>query len=119
MKTPKFEDYSVTVRPLSKPEGGGFLASIEEMPGCVGDGDTPEMALENLRGAFELMVEALTAWKEEIPKAKSKTPATFIFRPSRTLYERARQMAGAEGVSFNAWLSETVALRVGANQISV
>jgi antitoxin HicB len=36
---PRFE-----IRPLSKEDGGGYLIEFPNFPGCVSDGETPEMA---------------------------------------------------------------------------
>ena len=34
----KIEEYRITVRPLSKDEGGGYLVEYPEIPGCMSDG---------------------------------------------------------------------------------
>ena len=114
MKRPAFDDYTVSVRPLSQAEGGGYMASIVEMPGCVSDGETHEEAIENLRAAFADVIEALVGWGSKAPAGKANAPASFIFRPSRSLYSRLKTAADTEGVSVNALLNEAVALRLGA-----
>ena len=114
MTHPVFDDYTVSVRPLSQAEGGGYLASIVEIAGCSSDGETHEEAIENLRGAFDDVVEALRHWGQKAPAGKAKAPASFVFRPSRTLYSRLKTAADSEGVSVNALLNEAVALRLGA-----
>ncbi|MGL5113819.1 MAG: type II toxin-antitoxin system HicB family antitoxin [Beijerinckiaceae bacterium] len=45
--------YAVIVEPLPEGEGGGFLASAPDLPGCMTDADTPEAALTAIRGAIE------------------------------------------------------------------
>jgi antitoxin HicB len=45
--------YTVIVEPLPEPEGGGFLASAPDLPGCMTDASTPEAALEAIRGAID------------------------------------------------------------------
>lgn len=45
-------DYPVVIRPLSQDEGGGYLATFPDLPGCMSDGETPEEALKNAHGAF-------------------------------------------------------------------
>lgn len=37
-------DYRVVVRPLEDQLGGGYIAQIFELPGCMGNGATPEEA---------------------------------------------------------------------------
>ena len=44
--------YAVLVRPLTADEGGGSLATVPDLPGCMGDGATPEEALADLRAAM-------------------------------------------------------------------
>lgn len=46
----------VEVLPLSAEDGGGFSATVADLPGCMRDGETPEEALANV-------AEAIEAWK--------------------------------------------------------
>jgi len=39
-------DYEIHTRLLSEEEGGGYLATVPELPGCKSDGETPQEALE-------------------------------------------------------------------------
>jgi predicted RNase H-like HicB family nuclease len=43
---------------VSKSDGDGYVAYIEELPGAISEGDTLEEARENLRDAVELLLEA-------------------------------------------------------------
>ena len=43
---------------VSKSQGDGYVAEIEELPGAISEGDTLEEARENLRDAVELLLEA-------------------------------------------------------------
>jgi predicted RNase H-like HicB family nuclease len=43
---------------VPKSEGDGYSAYVEELPGAISEGDTLEEALENLRDAVELLLEA-------------------------------------------------------------
>jgi predicted RNase H-like HicB family nuclease len=45
--------YAVIVEPLPENEGGGFLASAPDLPGCMTDAETPEAALAAIRGAID------------------------------------------------------------------
>ena len=38
-------EYPFSVRPLSSDEGGGFLITFPDLPGCISDGETPEKAV--------------------------------------------------------------------------
>ena len=43
---------------VSKSEGDGYVAYVEELPGAISEGDTLEEARENLRDAVALLLEA-------------------------------------------------------------
>lgn len=60
------EDYRITVRPLSKEEGGGYLVEYPEIPGCMSDGETIEDAIANGREALR---DCLEVFKESGRKA--------------------------------------------------
>ena len=45
-------DYPVHIEPLSQEDGGGFVALVPDLPGCMSDGETPEEALANVRDAI-------------------------------------------------------------------
>ena len=36
----KFEDYSINISPLPVEDGGGFLVTFPDLPGCIADGAT-------------------------------------------------------------------------------
>lgn len=50
--------YPVLVSPLPADEGGGYLATVPDLPGCMSDGDTPEQAIVNVRDAIVAWIEA-------------------------------------------------------------
>lgn len=45
---------------LEKQEEGGFTAYVPSLPGCISEGDTKEEALDNIKEAVELYLEADT-----------------------------------------------------------
>jgi len=49
--------YRVTIEPLSDDDGGGFLATAPDLPGCTSDGETPEDALRNVAQAIDEWIE--------------------------------------------------------------
>lgn len=51
------QDYEIHIRPLSEEDGGGFLAEVPELPGCMSDGETPQEALENVFDAIRCWIE--------------------------------------------------------------
>jgi len=53
--------YPYDVKPIPPEEGGGFLATFPDIPGCLGVGDTPEEALADGRQALFACIDALKA----------------------------------------------------------
>jgi antitoxin HicB len=61
-------DYPVIIQPLSKDDGGGFLALVPDLQGCMSDGETPQEALLNVRDAIITWKEAANDLGHKIPK---------------------------------------------------
>jgi antitoxin HicB len=54
-------DYAVLVEHLSPEDGGGFFARIPALNGCVGDGETEQEAIDDVRAAaLEWAATAIT-----------------------------------------------------------
>ncbi len=64
--------YPVLVEPLSAEDGGGFLATAPDLPGCMSDGETPEDALRSVREAITEWIEEARRLGREIPKPSQK-----------------------------------------------
>jgi antitoxin HicB len=60
-------DYPVQIEPLSKEDGGGFVAFAPDLPGCMSDGETQEEAIRNLHDAITAWCEQAIAMGREIP----------------------------------------------------
>ena len=61
-------EYAVRIERLAESEGGGYLATVPDLPGCMSDGEIPEEALRNVQDAIASWIEAAKEWKQEIPK---------------------------------------------------
>ena len=61
-------EYSVLLEPLSPEDGGGFLATVPDLPGCMSDGETPEEAIANVQDAIVAWMEAARDLGHDIPK---------------------------------------------------
>jgi antitoxin HicB len=109
-------EYAIFLRPLAGEDGGGWLATVPDLPGCMADGDTGQEALENVRGAIE-------SWKEEAAEIGKPIPAPgtslgqWRQRVPRTLHVMLKEVAEREGVSLNqlvtAMLAESLGRRFG------
>ena len=60
MKEPmNFEDYSISLSPIPEDEGGGYMVTFPDLPGCLADGDTVEEAIAEARDAFNAWMAAV------------------------------------------------------------
>jgi len=53
---------------LPEDEGGGFVALVPDLPGCMSDGETPEAALASLQDAAIAWIEEATALGRPVPR---------------------------------------------------
>ncbi len=58
-------EHAVRIERLADADGGGYLATVPDLPGCMSDGETPEEALKNIQEAIESWIEAAKEWQEE------------------------------------------------------
>ena len=86
--------YAIMIEPLSDADGGGWLATVPALPGCMADGDTPEAALADAERAIVEWHAAAKALGRDVP---------------RTLYEKLKFVAAREGVSLNAYVAGVLA----------
>jgi antitoxin HicB len=64
-------EYAVVIEPLSKEDGGGFLATVPDLPGCMSDGDTREEAARNVEDAIASWLEEARSVGREIPRPRA------------------------------------------------
>ena len=104
-------DYAIVVEPLSAEDGGGWLASVPALPGCMGDGETREDAMTDVLAAIEEWKDAARQTGQDIPGPSS--PGQWRQRVPRTLHDKLRRLAASEGVSLNQLVATVLAEAVG------
>ncbi|MDR2092819.1 MAG: type II toxin-antitoxin system HicB family antitoxin [Azoarcus sp.] len=117
-----FEAYTHIISPLSPEDGGGFLLTIPDLPGCMADGETEEEALAHGRDAFAAVVSALADMGREIPAptfspTRFEAPTAsgrFVTRLPRSIHARLVERARSEGVSLNALVLSMVSEGLGS-----
>lgn len=62
------DDYSVVVSRLTAEDGGGYLAQVPELPGCMGDGATPEEAMADVRLAIRTWIASAVEDGTHVPE---------------------------------------------------
>ena len=60
-------DYHVLIEALGPEDGGGYLATVPDLPGCMSDGETRELAARNVGDAIEAWIEEAQALGRAIP----------------------------------------------------
>jgi antitoxin HicB len=61
-------DYPIIVEPLSAEDGGGFVATVPDLPGCMSDGKTPQEAFANVENAIKAWIEAAKDLGHNVPQ---------------------------------------------------
>ena len=114
MKKPT--EYPFELRPLSDEEGGGWLVTYPDLPGCMSDGETPEDAMANGKDALDAWLSAAAEVGREIPAPGDLPSGKFMARVPRSLHARLSARAKQEGVSMNALVSSFLAEGLGRRQ---
>ena len=68
--------YAIIVEPLSPEDGGGFVATVPDLPGCMSDGETPQEALANVEDAIRAWIEAAQELGHPVPRPMQKFALT-------------------------------------------
>jgi antitoxin HicB len=104
--------YPIVLVPLSDADGGGWLATAPDLSGCMSDGETREKAARNVQGAILSWIEAAEELGRQVP-APGSARGEWRQRVPKTLHEKLKRLAEAEGVSLNALVASVLAERVG------
>jgi antitoxin HicB len=117
LKKPKFGNYTIEIRPLTAEEGGGFLATFPDLPGCMADGETPEQAMAEAKDAFECWMEAQKEWGRPYPMpTTSGMSGKFLQRLPKSLHAKLIKRAKQEGVSLNTLVLTLIAQGIGQRE---
>lgn len=95
--------YPVTLIPE---ETGGFAVEIEDLPGCISQGDTIEEAMHMIEDARRLWLESAYEDGLEIPlpENEAKYSGKFNVRIPVSLHRKLHRLADREGVSLNQYV---------------
>ena len=86
----KMADYAIMVEPLWEGDGGGWLASVPALPGCMGDGETPEDALADAERAIDEWLDVAKALGREMPGPSAL--GQWRQRVPRSLHEKLKSI---------------------------
>ncbi|MDO9585719.1 MAG: type II toxin-antitoxin system HicB family antitoxin [Syntrophales bacterium] len=118
-----FEAYTHVVSPFSQEDGGGFLITFPDLPGCMSDGETIEQAIANGRDAFVAWISAQADMGRPIPEPTYHVPEAspdmsgkFVQRVPKTIHAKLAVQAKQEGVSINTLVLTFVAEGLGRKE---
>ncbi len=109
-------NYPFEVSPLPAEEGGGYLITFPDLPGCITDGRTPEEALKNGMDAAKSWLATAREFGDAIPKPGYLPRGRFVARVPKSLHTRLLAPAEQEGVSLNALLTAYLAETLGKRE---
>lgn len=61
------DGYAVLIERLGIEDGGGFRATVPDLPGCMSDGETREAAAHNVSDAIAEWIVEARALGREVP----------------------------------------------------
>lgn len=114
-----FEAYAHVISQIPKEDGGGFLISFPDLPGCMSDGETEAEAVENGKDAFMAWMAARKDARKEIPQpvyrpdTVPEVSGKFVTRLPKSVHAKLAERAKAEGVSLNTLVLAFVAEGLG------
>lgn len=115
-----FEAYGHIVSPLSVDDGGGYMITFPDLPGCISDGETLEETLINGRDAFDCWIAAQSDLGRVVPAPtlydEDGKPVKFVQRLPRSLHASLQARARAEGVSLNTLVLALIAEGLGKRE---
>ena len=118
-----FEAYAHVIEPLSDEDGGGYLITFPDLPGCIADGETLEETMANGRDAFSAWMSARAHIGKPIPKptrhGEAADPVRLVQRLPRSLHASLVARAKAEGTSLNTLVTMLLAESLGRHESHV
>ena len=77
----KLQHYAIRIEPLPREGGGGFLATVPDLPGCVADGETVDAAIAEAYDAFKAWVAAEQQDRGALPAPKTTAASSCSASP--------------------------------------
>ena len=98
---------------------GGFVAEIEELPGCMTQAETLAELLPMVEDARRGWTEAALAEGQDVPLPRDATQFSgrFVVRMPRRLHRELAEAAAREGVSLNQHIVALLSERHASRQV--
>jgi antitoxin HicB len=96
---------------LYQDEDGGWVVELDDLPGCVADGKTPDEAVGNLRDAMTSWISSRIDARLDVPEPTNvdEYSGRILLRMPKFLHRRLSLQAKFEGVSLNQYISSLLA----------
>jgi DNA-binding CsgD family transcriptional regulator/predicted RNase H-like HicB family nuclease len=103
--------YPITIHP--DPDGG-YVAEIEELPGCMTQAETLGEAFEAIEDARQVWIQGTYEMGQDIPLPQDmeEYSGKFMVRIPRSLHRNLVRAAKREGVSLNQYIASLLAVGV-------
>ena len=113
-------DYEIIIRKISEEDGGGYFAYYKDFKGVMGDGETADEAIEDVKSAFKSYLEVALENKEKInePSHLMKTKRINITVPIYAL-EKIDNYAKSLNMNRSTFLVESALKQVSLQKKSI
>src|SRR6056297_803670 len=113
----KITDYKITIVKLSNEDGGGYLATIPAI-GAMGDGETQEEAIIDVREVGKAHLEIMREDNEIIPKPdvyqkEESYSGKILARIPKSLHKKLAIQSKIEKCSINQLLNYFISIGIG------
>lgn len=112
-----FFGYSVRLSQLSEGDGGGWIATVPELRGCLADGETPDEAYEELKEVLSFWLEVAKEKGKNVPEPTAYKEPDYsgktMLRMPKNLHRILAEQADYEGVSLNQYMVSLLSYNAG------
>jgi predicted RNase H-like HicB family nuclease len=100
--------YPITIHP---DPAGGYVAEIEELPGCMTQAETIDEAFKAIEDARQVWIQGTYEMGQDIPLPRDmeEYSGKFMVRIPRSLHRSLIRAAKREGVSLNQYVTTLLA----------
>lgn len=108
-------NYPVEITKIPEDDGGGYLAAISLLRGCMSDGETPDEAFQNIMDAKQEWLQNMLERKMPIPEptAENSFSGKFVVRLPKSLHRLLTEQSEKEGVSLNQFITNSLSYVIG------
>ena len=108
-------EYAMVLRELTADEGGGWLAEVSDLPGCMGDGETGQEAIDDALNAIGEWIAEAEATGRTVPQPNGieNYSGKFLQRVPKSVHMKLTAQARREGVSLNSFVTMLIAEGLG------